>query len=390
MHRIESLLQQRKVLLCLGGGGVGKTTVSAALALAAALRGRKVALLTIDPAKRLKDALGMPELASEPTRVSLDGLGAAHGGELHAMMLDAKHTFDQLVARFAPSLEAAERILKNRLYQYVSGALAGSQEYMALEKLYEIATADSYDLLIIDTPPTHHALDFLDAPRRMIDLLGSRALPFLQRPSLALLGVGSRVAQMALETILRALERLTEMRLLAEVADFVGGFEGMVEGFQSRAAAVRGILRDSGTAALMVTSAEPLTVDETISFYRELDRAGLFVGGVVLNRTVPDALLARTRGRTNSIPGELRRKLREARRELEALADRDRRMAARLQAAACAVPIASVPAFPRDVASLEALRDIAEVFTPGIARRGRIVAIRGAAGDPGEKLGNRS
>jgi anion-transporting ArsA/GET3 family ATPase len=382
MHKIESLLQQRKVLLCLGGGGVGKTTVSAALALAAALRGRKVALLTIDPAKRLKDALGMPELASEPTHVPLDGLGPASGGELHAMMLDAKHTFDQLVARFAPSLEAAERILRNRLYQYVSGALAGSQEYMALEKLYEIATADSYDLLIIDTPPTHHALDFLDAPRRMIDLLGSRALSLLQRPSLSLLGVGSRVAQLALETILRALERLTGMRLLAEVADFVGGFEGMVEGFQSRADAVRRILRDSGTAALMVTSAEPLTVDETISFYRELDRAGLFVGAVVLNRTVPEALLARSRGHANSIPGELRRKLREARRELEALADRDRRMAAKLQAVAYEVPIAAIPAFPRDVASLEGLRDIAEVFTPGIARRGRVVAIRSGTGDP--------
>jgi anion-transporting ArsA/GET3 family ATPase len=253
---------------------------------------------------------------------------------------------------------------------------------MALEKLYEIATADSYDLLIIDTPPTHHALDFLDAPRRMIDLLGSRALSLLQRPSLALLGVGSRVAQMALETILRALERLTGMRLLAEVADFVGGFEGMVEGFQSRADAVRRILRDSGTAALMVTSAEPLTVDETISFYRELDRAGLFVGAMVLNRTVPDALLARARERANSIPGELRRKLRDARRELEALADRDRRMAAKLQEVAYAVPIAAVPAFPRDVASLEALRDIAEVFAPAIARRGRVVPIRSGAGGP--------
>src|SRR5438094_7708785 len=143
MHRLDTLLQQKKILLCLGGGGVGKTTISASLALAAALRGRRVALLTIDPAKRLKDALGMPDLAAEPTRVAIDRLGGS--GELSAMMLDAKRTFDQLVARFAPSLEAAERILDNRLYQYVSGALAGSQEYMALEKLYEIATANAYD-----------------------------------------------------------------------------------------------------------------------------------------------------------------------------------------------------------------------------------------------------
>ena len=381
MNRIEALLQQKKILLCLGGGGVGKTTISASLALAAALRGRRVALLTIDPAKRLKDALGMPDLASEPTRVAIDHLGAAPGGELVASMLDAKRTFDQLVARFAPSLEAAERILHNRLYQYVSGALAGSQEYMALEKLYEIATADAYDLLIIDTPPTHHALDFLDAPRRMIDLLGSRALSFLQRPSLALFGVGSRFAQAALETILRALERFTGLKLLAEVADFIGGFDGMVEGFQSRADAVRRLLRDSQTAAVLVTSAEPLTVEETIAFYRELDRAGLCVGAVVMNRAVPESLLGRMRRRANSIPADLRRKLRDARRELELLADRDRRMAANLRAAAYGLPIAMVPAFARDVVSLESLRAIAELFTPGIGRRGKVVPLR--TGDSG-------
>ncbi len=376
MHRIEALLQQKKIVLCLGGGGVGKTTVSAALALAAALRGRRVALLTIDPAKRLKDALGMPELASEPTHVCLDGLGGIPGGELVAQMLDAKRTFDQLVARFAPSLDAAERILKNRLYQYVSGALAGSQEYMALEKLYEIATADKYDLIVIDTPPTHHALDFLDAPRRMLDLLSSRALSILQRPSLALFGVGSRIAQAALETILRALERFTGLRLLAEVADFIGGFEGMIDGFQNRADAVRRLLRDPETAAVLVTSAEPLTVEETAAFYRELDRAGLFVGAVVMNRTVPDALLVRVRHRRSPIPRELRRKLRDARRELEALGDRDRRMAANLRAVAAGLPIALVPAYPRDVASLAALREIAEVFVPDVGRRGKVTPLR--------------
>ena len=376
MHRIEALLVQKKIILCLGGGGVGKTTVSAALALAAALRGRRVALLTIDPAKRLKDALGMPELASEPTRVALDGLGGVRGGELVAQMLDAKRTFDQLVARFAPNLDAAERILKNRLYQYVSGALAGSQEYMALEKLYEIATGDAYDLIVIDTPPTHHALDFLDAPRRMIDLLSSRALAILQRPSLALFGVGSRIAQAAIETILRALERFTGLRLLAEVADLIGGFEGMIGGFQERADAVRRLLRDAETAAVLVTSAEPLTVEETAAFYRELDRAGLFVGAVVMNRTVPETLLARVRHRLSPMPRELRRKLREARRELEALGDRDRRMAANLRAVAEGVPITLVPAFPRDVASLASLREIAEIFVPDVGRPGKVTSIR--------------
>jgi anion-transporting ArsA/GET3 family ATPase len=378
MREIEALLHQKKILLCLGGGGVGKTTVSAALAVAAALRGRRVALLTIDPAKRMKDALGMPDLASEPVRIAIDRLGGS--GELSAMILDAKHTFDRLVARSAPSLDVAERILANRLYQYVSGALAGSQEYMALEKLYEIATADAYDLLIVDTPPTHHALDFLDAPARMIALLGSRALALLQRPSLALLGVGSRIVETTIETVLRALERFTGMKLLAEVADFIGSFEGMVDGFQSRADAVRRLLRDPGTAALLVSTAEPLTVEETIAFYRELDRAGLCVGGVVMNRVVPEALVGQPRRRGSAIPPRIRHKLREARRELEALADRDRRMVASLRRAAPGVPIALVPAFASDVASLDSLCEVAEVFAPRLHPRGEVVSLAGRAG----------
>jgi anion-transporting ArsA/GET3 family ATPase len=376
VHRIEGLLQRKKVLICLGGGGVGKTTISASLALAAALCGRRVALLTIDPAKRLKDALGMPELASDPTRVALDGLGATPGGSLTAMMLDAKRTFDQLVARFAPSLEAAERILQNRLYQYVSGTLAGAQEYMALEKLYEIASANAYDLLIVDTPPTHHALQFLEAPRRMVDLLASRAIALLERPSLALLGVGSRIAQTTVETILRALERLTGLRLLSEVADFIAGFDGMIEGFRSRADTVRRLLGDPYTAAILVTSAEPSSVAETIAFHRELDRAGLFVGAVVMNRTVPESLLRGAPRRGSTLPPEIRRKLRDARRELEALADRDRRMAASLRAAGHGLPIATVPSFPRDVASLAALREIAELFVPAVGRRGKVTPLR--------------
>ena len=363
-ERLESLLDSKKILLCVGGGGVGKTTVSASIALAAALRGRRVAVLTIDPAKRLKDALNLPDLGNRPRLVSLAGLGGRPNGELTAMMLDAKRTFDELVARFAPTLDAAERILSNRLYQFVSGRLAGSQEYMALEKLYEIATANDFDLLVVDTPPTHHALDFLDAPRRMIDLLSSRAISILQRPSLMLFGAGSRLAQAALDTILRALERFTGVTLLAEVADFLAGFEGMLGGFRDRADAVRRLLRDPGTAAVMVTSAEPLTVGEAVAFYRELEAAGLTLGGVVLNRTVPTELLAR-RGRRRAvpIPPLLLPKLREARRELDLLADRDRRMFAELrESVAPLVPVVPVPAFAHDVRSVEDLRDIAALL----------------------------
>lgn len=380
-HRFESLLDDKKVLLCLGGGGVGKTTISAALGMAAALRGRRVAVLTIDPARRLKDSLGLPDLAAGPVRVDLGSVGGADG-ELTAMMLDAKTTFDQLVARFAPSLEVAERILQNRLYQYVSGTLAGAQEYMALEKLYEIATAEAYDLLIIDTPPTHHALDFLDAPRRMIDLIGSRAISFLQRPSLILFGAGSRAAQAGLEVILRALERFTGLRLLAEVADFIGNFEGMLSGFRDRADAVRRLLRDPRTAAILVTSPEPLMVMESMEFYRELNDAQLCVGGVIVNRTIPEPLLDRGRVRRADIPPELRAKLREAQRELEALADRDRRSFADLRlAVGNGLPISLVPAFSQDVVSLGGLRNVAETLIPTLGRRRNVRPLRTRVAD---------
>lgn len=382
--RLGRLLDDKRVLLCLGGGGVGKTTVSAALAVAGALRGRRTVVLTIDPARRLKDALGLPELVDGAVRVPLEEVVTAPRGELTAMMLDAKRTFDQLVARFAPNLETAQRILDNRLYKYVSGALAGSQEYMALEKLYEIATGGDYDLIVIDTPPTHHALDFLDAPRRMIDLLGSKALSYLQRPTLAIFGAGSRIAQAAIETILRALERYTGMKILAEVADLVGSFEHMLGGFRDRADAVRRLLRDPGTAAVLVTSSEPLTIEESIEFYRELDRAGMRLGSVVVNRTVPETVLGRMRGRGRryEMPPELRRKLRSVKRELEALADRDRRMLATLREALGGdLPIPTVPAFPRDVASLEALREVARRLSPESVPSPKVRPIR--AFEPG-------
>lgn len=375
---LERLLEEKRILVCLGGGGVGKTTVSAALGMAAALRGRRVAVLTIDPARRLKDSLGIAELGDQPVRVPLERVASpVPGGELTAMMLDAKRTFDQLVARFAPNLETAQRILDNRLYQYVSGRLAGSQEYMALEKLYEIATANAYDLVIIDTPPTHHALDFLDAPRRMIDLLGSKAVSYLQQPTLAIFGAGSRVAQAAVEGVLRALERFTGMKLLAEVADFVGGFESMLGGFRDRADAVRRLLRDPGTSAVLVTSSEPLTVGESVAFFRDLERAGLDLGGVVVNRTVPGELTGPLRRRRSNIPRELRPRLREARRELEALADRDRRMFAHLREAVGGdLPIVMVPAFPFDVASLHSLRQVAGVLLPDPDRRDNVRELR--------------
>src|SRR5439155_7719752 len=195
-------------LLCVGGGGVGKTTTAAALAVEAARRGRKTAVLTVDPSPRLKDALGLGTLSARPRRVPLGSIGA-RGAHLDALLLDVKRTFDELVLALAPSPAHAEAVLANRLYQNLSGTLAGTAEYMAVEQVYRLAAEGGYDLLVVDTPPARHAVDFLDAPRRLANLLDSRAFAILKNPTSILPAAGSRLAQLLLAAVLRGLERFT-------------------------------------------------------------------------------------------------------------------------------------------------------------------------------------
>src|SRR6476620_11722645 len=187
MDGVGELLEGKRVCICAGSGGVGKTTSSAAIAAGMAARGKKVAVLTIDPAKRLADSLGLPELGNEERQVDpkvFEDAGIdTQGGELWAMMLDAKATFDELVRRHAPDAETRDRILSNRIYQQLSNALAGSQDYMAMEKLYEINAEGRYDLLVLDTPPSRNALDFLEAPNRLLQFIDGRALHVFMRPT---------------------------------------------------------------------------------------------------------------------------------------------------------------------------------------------------------------
>jgi anion-transporting ArsA/GET3 family ATPase len=207
------------------------------------------------------------------------------------MMLDTKRTFDELIERYAHTPAAAERVLQNRIYESVSTALAGSQEYMAMERLHALATGGDYDLLVVDTPPTQHALDFLEAPERLTALLTSRATAILQNPSLILAREGSRLAQAALGAVLRGLERLTGFELLRDIAEFVGGLEEFSAGFQERAATVAQFLREPATSFVLVTTPEPARITEALAFHRELIRAGLPFAGFVINRVLPPALL---------------------------------------------------------------------------------------------------
>jgi anion-transporting ArsA/GET3 family ATPase len=290
--RLAPLLDRQHLLVCVGSGGVGKTTTAAALGIAAATRGRRTAVLTIDPARRLRDALGIANLDGDPHRVPLGRhLHGAAAGPLDAMVLDTKRTFDELIQRYAPTSAAAERVLTNRIYESISTALAGSQEYMAMERLHALAASGDYDLLVVDTPPTQHALDFLEAPERLTALLTSRAAAILQNPSLILAREGSRLAQAALSAVLRGLERFTGFELLRDVAEFVGGLEEFSAGFQERAAMVARFLRAPETSFVLVTTPETARIAETLAFHRELMRAGLPFAGFVVNRVLPPTLL---------------------------------------------------------------------------------------------------
>lgn len=275
---IDGLLD-RRLILCLGCGGVGKTTIASALAVAAALRGRRTVVLTVDPAKRLKSALGLEGLDHEIHSVPL-----ASGCSLDAMMLDTKRMFDTLVERFAGSPERAARILHNRLYQEISNELAGSSEYMAMEKLHELATEHTYEAIVLDTPPSAHVRDLLAAPNRLLTLLASRAVRILKAPTILLNDAPSRASRAALAALLKALERWSGLPLLRDLAEFVSSFEHMLEGFARRASEIQALVRAPETALVLVTTASEETVRTTRTFCDELRGLGCFPTGVIANQ----------------------------------------------------------------------------------------------------------
>ena len=284
MASVGDLLEGKRVCICAGSGGVGKTTTSAAIAAGMAARGKKVAVLTIDPAKRLADSLGLPELGNEERRVD-PGLFTEAGvdpgdGELWAMMLDPKATFDEVVRKHAPDEETRERILSNRIYQQLSNALAGSQEYMAMEKLFEIWAEDRYDLLVLDTPPSRNALDFLEAPKRLTQFIEGRALRVFMAPT----GIAAKVAGRGTSAVFSILKRITGVDLLQDLAEFFQAMSGMVGGFRERARRVNELLADSQSMFLVVCGPQGEPIDEAVYFHRKLVEAQLPFGGVIVNK----------------------------------------------------------------------------------------------------------
>jgi anion-transporting ArsA/GET3 family ATPase len=352
---LAALLGQRLVV-CVGCGGVGKTTTAAALALAAAQQGRRAAVITVDPARRLKDALGLESLDTQPRPIPLGN----SSGTLDALALDTKRTFDALIARVAPSEDVAQRILANRMYQQLSNELGGSTEYMAMEKLYELLHLDRYDIIVVDTAPSAHARDMLRAPLKLIELLASSAIRFLKSPSEMLGGNESGLARMTVNAIFKALQRWTGLNVLSDLADFAGNFEGLVAGFRARAAEVDQTLRQPTTSFVLVTTPEPDTVSTTVEFLGELEQEQFPVAGVIANRTYDFPPRSAVDGMR--FPEPLRRKLLANYDDLAALAERDRAALARLRKETKLKLLAVLPVLAEPPTSMASLRQFAALL----------------------------
>ncbi len=290
---LRARLRGKRVLVCVGAGGVGKTTTSAALALGLAAAGQKVAVVTIDPAKRLASALGLRELSGEPSRIEAQTFAAAGvemKGELWAMMLDAKRTFDEIVTRLAPDEQALREILANPVYRELSTAVAGSHELSAIAKLYELYEEHNFDVIVLDTPPSRNALDFLDAPNRLLGFLNGRALQVFLSPG----GLTARLFGRGTALVFAIFARVTGVDMLSELSRFFRSLSGVIEGFGERTAGVAELLRSPQTSFLIVTSPEAEPAREASYLAQRLTQAGMTRGELIVNRVHSDGLRGHT------------------------------------------------------------------------------------------------
>jgi anion-transporting ArsA/GET3 family ATPase len=354
MTTLESLALERSILVCCGSGGVGKTTTAAALALHAAQHGRKACVVTIDPARRLADALGLAALTNVPSLV--EGAGR-EGGELWALMLDTSSTFDEVVRRHAAHPAQAEAILSNRIYRNIAGSLSGTQEYMAMEKLHELHTGSGgqdFDLVVVDTPPTRNALDFLDAPERLTRFIDHKLFRLLTMPARTYL----KAVSIAAQAFVRTVTRVVGGEVVADVLAFFNAFEGMEQGFRERAQAVFDLLADPETAFVLVASPRRDAVDEAVYFADKLAEAGIEVQALVVNRVHPsfgEGLPPIGPPPAGSALAVLEQNLAE----LDAIAGRERAHLATLTARVDPAPTARVPLLPGDVHDIDGLTLVA-------------------------------
>ncbi|MBI2068398.1 MAG: ArsA family ATPase [Deltaproteobacteria bacterium] len=353
--KMDEILESKKILVCCGSGGVGKTTTAAAIALEAARRGKKAIVLTIDPAKRLATALGLEQISDEPFEVELP---PSFPGTLSAMMLHTKRTFDHLIEKYAPSHEVAQRILENRLYTHMSNMIAGSQEYMAMERLYELYEEGRYDLLVLDTPPTRHALDFLEAPRKMIDLTGNSLIKWMLKPGLFATRLGLRALRGGGKKILSVFDRLAGVSFLQELAEMISLLGDLIGGFHERAEAVYAVLKDPVTSFFLITTPSTVAIQDSLYFFEKIEEGGLPFSGFIINRLLPEEEPVSAK-RSKNLHPKLKEKIHQLWEQYEKLYERDQKAVQLLKKMGPSSALyTKIPLFEEDVHSLEGLQKI--------------------------------
>ena len=360
---VDALLDAASIIVCCGSGGVGKTTTSAALALRAAERGRKVCVLTIDPARRLAQSMGLTELDNVPRHVA--AVDDSNGGSLDAMMLDMKRTFDEIVLTHSDP-ERAKQILSNPFYVSLSSSFAGTQEYMAMEKLGQLKAQQSWDLIVVDTPPSRSALDFLDAPQRLGRFLDGRMIRMLLAPAKAGGRGMMKVFTVGLNMFTSVLTRILGAQALKDLSLFVASLETMFGGFRERADQTYRLLKEPGTAFVVVAVPERDALREAAYFVERLAAERMPLAGLVLNRvhttSAPELSVERSLAAAESLDASgqspLAAGVLRVHAERLAAATRDERVAERFRSAHPGVPVVEVAAQSTDVHDLDGLRVI--------------------------------
>jgi anion-transporting ArsA/GET3 family ATPase len=369
--------RRTRIIVCCGSGGVGKTTTAAAIGLRAAEHGRQVCVLTVDPARRLAQSMGLTSLDNTPRLI--EGVDEVAGGSLHAMMLDMKRTFDEIVEGHTDPARAAQ-ILANPFYQSLSSSFAGTQEYMAMEKLGQLRRSGEWDLIVVDTPPSRSALDFLDAPERLGRFLDGRLIKVLTAPVKAGRPFG-RVLNAGLSVMTGALTKLLGGQVLRDAQTFITAFDTMFGGFRERADATYRLLQAPGTSFLVVATPEPDALREASYFVERLDQERMPLAGLILNRvhavtgtqagasrlsaarSLAAAETLEADGSAASPTATLAAAALRLHAERMNLSERERRVAGSFKSVHPAVPVIEVPAQPDDVHDLAGLRRIGEAFS---------------------------
>jgi anion-transporting ArsA/GET3 family ATPase len=361
-HALGERLADLDVLIVCGSGGVGKTSIAATIALDEAMRGRRVCVLTIDPAKRLAQAMGLDALDDRERKVKLPA-GAAPGGSLHGLMLDARTAFDRLVTETVSSDEERDRILNNRVYEQLSQSTSGMQEYMALERLYELDRGGKYDLIVVDTPPSAHARELLESPQRMLRFLEGRSLRWFLKP-------GAKVGRFGLKAIggsggpvMSVLERITGGQMLRDTTEFFESMEGIYGQVTDRIRVAERMFGSPKTGFLSVTSPERESVDQAVAFWELLEERNYRYVGTVVNRVEPPApdrlVTVDELTQLDGIDESLAQRIAGAQQDHAALADRDQSRLDELADATGDALTIAVPRLARIVNDLDGLRELA-------------------------------